>query len=462
MPLNFPDSPIIGQIYDTGSIVFEWDGVVWQAVGAINDPAGVLATGTPQNNQLAIWTLSDTLEGDANLVWDGAKLLVNQPAGTTRGSIRALGGFYDYGSSGNGGYGGFSAALTTGGAEFEAYGGDPASDAFIEFNARDTTSGNVQVRLFRNTNTTGASTFSILRGDGTSTASHSFSRANVTLLASDGGAVNINNPTGSTGTVRVKGGVYDYATSGNGGYAAFQASLSTGGASFRAYSGASTASTFADFDAPELTTGNYQVRFFRNTNTTGTTEVLYYLGDGSSTLAHAFRDTTANLSGQTGGKVAIGKLGTPAVALDIEGTDAVKMPVGTTAQRPTAVTGQLRYNSTYGDLEVYNGAWTPISAEGTARAHASINQQGTQAIYKSFGVSSITDTGVGTTTVNFTNTMSTNTETYLFNGNIFTGSTTHWILSSATTNVQGAAYRTDTFAYVDISFLTVSIFGDLA
>ena len=43
------------------------------------------------------------------------------------------------------------------------------------------------------------------------------------------------------------------------------------------------------------------------------------------------------------------------------GTGALKVPVGTTAQRPTAATGQLRWNSTDGALEVYNGsAWTAV------------------------------------------------------------------------------------------------------
>ena len=45
------------------------------------------------------------------------------------------------------------------------------------------------------------------------------------------------------------------------------------------------------------------------------------------------------------------------------GTGAFKLPVGTTGQRPTAVTGQLRFNSTDGKLEVYNGsAWANVSA----------------------------------------------------------------------------------------------------
>ena len=42
-------------------------------------------------------------------------------------------------------------------------------------------------------------------------------------------------------------------------------------------------------------------------------------------------------------------------------TTALKIPVGTTSQRPSAATGQLRWNTTDGALEVYNGsAWTAV------------------------------------------------------------------------------------------------------
>jgi hypothetical protein len=50
-------------------------------------PAGsgnVSNTGTPLNNQLAVWTDATTVEGDANLTWDGSTLTVTGPViGTT-------------------------------------------------------------------------------------------------------------------------------------------------------------------------------------------------------------------------------------------------------------------------------------------------------------------------------------------------------------------------------------------
>jgi hypothetical protein len=41
-------------------------------------------------------------------------------------------------------------------------------------------------------------------------------------------------------------------------------------------------------------------------------------------------------------------------------TGALKLPVGTTAQRPTASAGQFRYNSTTGKFEGYTTSWGDI------------------------------------------------------------------------------------------------------
>ena len=57
------------------------------------------------------------------------------------------------------------------------------------------------------------------------------------------------------------------------------------------------------------------------------------------------------------------KLATSSYGVDIQGTGALKIPVGTTGQRPTAATGQLRFNSTEAKIEVYNGsAWVAVGA----------------------------------------------------------------------------------------------------
>ena len=52
---------------------------------------------------------------------------------------------------------------------------------------------------------------------------------------------------------------------------------------------------------------------------------------------------------------------TPAVTTALVGTDAILIPVGTTGQRPTGAAGYLRFNSTTGEFEGYNGtAWASV------------------------------------------------------------------------------------------------------
>ena len=66
-----------------------------------------------------------------------------------------------------------------------------------------------------------------------------------------------------------------------------------------------------------------------------------------------------------GGNVGIGTT-SPAVKLAVSGTDAILVPVGTTAQRPTGATGYIRFNSTTTSFEGYNGsAWGNIGGGAT-------------------------------------------------------------------------------------------------
>jgi hypothetical protein len=54
----------------------------------ITSPGDVAKVGTPANNQVAVWTGDGTIEGDANLTWDGSILDIN-------GSIAISTGLYD-------------------------------------------------------------------------------------------------------------------------------------------------------------------------------------------------------------------------------------------------------------------------------------------------------------------------------------------------------------------------------
>jgi hypothetical protein len=65
--------------------------------------------------------------------------------------------------------------------------------------------------------------------------------------------------------------------------------------------------------------------------------------------------------GVTTGKVGVGTA-SPAVSVDARSrTDALALPVGTTAQRPTPLSGYTRWNSTTSSAEIYNGTeWVEI------------------------------------------------------------------------------------------------------
>ena len=55
------------------------------------------------------------------------------------------------------------------------------------------------------------------------------------------------------------------------------------------------------------------------------------------------------------GGIKLGSGGLPVVTLDISASDAIRIPVGTSTQRPvTQQTGQIRYNTTTSQFEGYN------------------------------------------------------------------------------------------------------------
>lgn len=74
---------------------------------------------------------------------------------------------------------------------------------------------------------------------------------------------------------------------------------------------------------------------------------------------------TVNGDAYVSGRLGIGTTA-PAVKLDIVGTDAIRAPVGTTAERPAGVTGYLRFNTTQNSFEGFNGtSWGSIGGGAT-------------------------------------------------------------------------------------------------
>ena len=98
------------------------------------------------------------------------------------------------------------------------------------------------------------------------------------------------------------------------------------------------------------------------TNATTTNLTIASLTEGSipfiGTGGLVVEDNSNFFFDNTNKRLGIGTT-TPASSLDIYGTDAIRIPVGTSAQRPsTSLTGQIRYNNDTAQYEGYNGsAW---------------------------------------------------------------------------------------------------------
>jgi hypothetical protein len=87
----------------------------------------------------------------------------------------------------------------------------------------------------------------------------------------------------------------------------------------------------------------------------------------TSSASAAASSATASANSATAAASSAASIGTdPSFnSVTVTGSTAVKMPVGTTAQRPTPVTGQLRYNSTLSAFEGYTTEWGEIGGGGS-------------------------------------------------------------------------------------------------
>jgi hypothetical protein len=230
-----------------------------------------------------------------------------------------------------------------------------------------------------------------------------------------------------------------------------------------------------------------------------------------ATTASTGRFTTLDATGNTilGGTLAVTGNGS------FSSTGALKIPAGTTAEQPTPVTGQIRYNTTNSNFEgYYASAWGSLgSASGSntqvqynnsgalagssnltfdgttltasalsvtnnlsfnsgygssavaygCRAWVNFNGTGTPAIRASGNVTSITDNGTGDYTVNFTTAMPDANYVIVATGNIATNNSGRAISApgsstNTTTAVGLRCFRTDTLAAEDFANVNVAIF----
>ena len=71
----------------------------------------------------------------------------------------------------------------------------------------------------------------------------------------------------------------------------------------------------------------------------------------------------------------------------INSTGAIKVPVGTTAQRPTAATGKIRYNTTLSQYEGYDGSsWSLLGGGATGGGGDQVFVENTTTVTTSYSL----------------------------------------------------------------------------
>jgi hypothetical protein len=112
----------------------------------------------------------------------------------------------------------------------------------------------------------------------------------------------------------------------------------------------STATSGAVTVAGTLVVGN------GGTGLTTITAGRVLFGAGTSAIGNSANLFWDNTNARLGVNTA-----TPAVTTELVGTDAMLIPKGTTGNRPTGVSGYLRFNTTTSEFEGYNGtAWASV------------------------------------------------------------------------------------------------------
>ena len=130
-----------------------------------------------------------------------------------------------------------------------------------------------------------------------------------------------------------------------------------------------------------------KIGFLETDGTNNNTSIAFYTAPTAGGLAERMRINQ-------GGNVGIGTTA-PAVKLDIDGTDAVRIPSGTTLQRPASpANGMMRLNTTTGKLEYYNnGGWNSVG--GIAATGGTVSDSNGYRIHTFTGSGTFTVTGAG-------------------------------------------------------------------
>jgi hypothetical protein len=138
------------------------------------------------------------------------------------------------------------------------------------------------------------------------------------------------------------------------------------------------------------TNGSTDVQLVSGVNGSGTYLPLTFYNNGSEQMRLAVN-----------GNFGIGT-NNPAVKLAVSSTDSILIPVGTTAQRPTGVTGYIRYNTDTSSFEGYGAsAWGNIGGGATGGGTDAIFWNNGQTVTTNYSIPSGQNSGTfGPVTVN--------------------------------------------------------------
>jgi hypothetical protein len=130
---------------------------------------------------------------------------------------------------------------------------------------------------------------------------------------------------------------------------------------------------------PTVASSETSIGFYNDVNgtTNATRWVIGANSWGATNKLLIGYNTGPFVSIDTSGLVGIGTPN-PSVSLDLASrTDAIALPKGTTAQRPTPATGYFRFNTTTSVIEYYNSTtWVSVGlADGSSYSSAAVNAQ---------------------------------------------------------------------------------------
>lgn len=91
----------------------------------------------------------------------------------------------------------------------------------------------------------------------------------------------------------------------------------------------------------------------------------------SNTSGKAIWQTSSTPSNLFAGNTGFGTQTSPSYPIDVGSTGGIRIPVGTTGERPTVATGVLRYNTSLSALEIYSGSTWQSMGAGTVTTSGS-------------------------------------------------------------------------------------------